>query len=281
MAESKENSKEIKVKSFRIDNETAQKFKDIADGLGTNQQDTMQILINAYCMQEQKTALTDYKADLERIEGYTTAILQMYTTSLQANKDVKETVKADFEASLKSKDAVIQSLQEKLASSNQDRENAVEKAKEIEEIKDKLGKEVHSLQSQLTDKERLIQELTSVNNTYKKDVATLEESTKVNVALKVELENKSTEIAKLQEKLTMSQNEVTMLKQQSKIDIKASVLKVKEEYQAKIEVYQKKYTDLLEQINSNRVSPIIKEKREYVDFSDILKELEKNKEKNE
>jgi chromosome segregation ATPase len=202
-------------------------------------------------MQQEKAALTDYKADLERIEGYTTAILQMYTNALQSNKDVKETVKADFEASLKSKDAVIQSLQDKLASSNQDKENAVEKAKEIEEIKDKLGKEVHSLQSQLTDKERLIQELTSVNNTYKKDIATLEESIKANAELKAELESKSTEIATLKAQIEKLQNEAIMSKQQLEIDIKASILEVKEEYQTKVEAYQKKYTDLLEQINSN------------------------------
>jgi chromosome segregation ATPase len=239
-------SKDIKVKSFRINDETSKKFKEIADGLGTNQQDTMQLLINAYCMQEQKTTLTDYKADLERIEGYTTAILKMYTTALQANKDVKETVRSDFEASLKSKDAIIQELQDKLADAQTTKEDAVVKVKSLEEENANLKGENSKLLKRIEEKDELNKALKVADAEYKKQSDELEESIKANAELKAELESKSTEIARLQAQIEKAQNEAIMSKRQAEIDIKVAVLEIKEEYQAKIEAYQKKYTDLLE-----------------------------------
>ena len=41
-------SRELKPKSFRIDDETAKKFKEISENIGGNQQEAMAKLIEAY-----------------------------------------------------------------------------------------------------------------------------------------------------------------------------------------------------------------------------------------
>jgi chromosome segregation ATPase len=259
MAESRED-KVLKVKSFRIDNETAQKFKDISDGLGTNQQDTMQILINAYCMQEQKVALNDYKADLDKFENYTTALLQMFTTALQSNKDVRELVRTEFEASLKSKDTIIQELQGKLAESKATKEESVARAKELEQITADLQQQLTTIQSQLSDKDNLNKALISSCDNLESKIATLEEKQKHYNECMEELAEQQDKFIQVQDMMLelknkikanddAHENQIKALQEQAKIDVKMAILEVKEECQVKIDGYQQEYKALLDQMN--------------------------------
>ena len=59
-------SKELKPKSFRINDETAEKFKEISMNIGGNQQETLSKLIEAYEFQAGKAVLTEKKADIEQ-----------------------------------------------------------------------------------------------------------------------------------------------------------------------------------------------------------------------
>ena len=61
-------SKELKPKSFRIDDETARKFKEISENIGGNQQEAMAKLIEAYEFQAGKAVLTDRRREGEN--GY-------------------------------------------------------------------------------------------------------------------------------------------------------------------------------------------------------------------
>lgn len=119
------DGKELKPKSFRIDNETAEKFKEILNIIGCNQQETLAKLIEAFEFQSGKAVLTEKKADIEQFEKYVTAITRMFMGSLEDNQNITETIRAEFDALLKSKDAVIQDLQENLAAANQMKEDAV------------------------------------------------------------------------------------------------------------------------------------------------------------
>ena len=77
------DGKELKPKSFRIDDETANKFKEISVAIDGNQQETMQLLINAYYMQTQKAGLVEHKASIDEFERYVTSLIAMYTQALQ------------------------------------------------------------------------------------------------------------------------------------------------------------------------------------------------------
>ena len=106
------DDKVLKPKSFRIDDETADKFKEISAAIGGNQQETLAKLIEAFEFQSGKAILTEKKADIEQFEKYVTAITRMYMSSLEDNQNITETVRTEFDALLKSKDATIQDLQE-------------------------------------------------------------------------------------------------------------------------------------------------------------------------
>ena len=97
------DSKELKPKSFRINDETAEKFKEISMNIGGNQQETLSKLIEAYEFQAGKVVLTEKKADIEQFEKYITAITRMFMGSLEDNQNVSETIRTEFDALLKSK----------------------------------------------------------------------------------------------------------------------------------------------------------------------------------
>ena len=94
------DGKELKPKSFRIDDETAEKFKEISNTIGGNQQETLAKLIEAYEFQSGKAILTEKKADIEQFEKYVSAITRMFMGSLEDNQNITETVRTEFDALL-------------------------------------------------------------------------------------------------------------------------------------------------------------------------------------
>ena len=66
----------LKPKSFRIDDETAEKFKKIASLIGGNQQETLSKLIETFEFQQGKVVLTNKKDDIETFENYVTSLLE-------------------------------------------------------------------------------------------------------------------------------------------------------------------------------------------------------------
>ena len=84
----------------------------------------MQLLINAYYMQERKVDLPEHKASIEKFEQCATNMIQMFTDALQTNHDLRESVLQEFSATMDSKDRVIQNLQDQMAELKAAKENA-------------------------------------------------------------------------------------------------------------------------------------------------------------
>lgn len=175
------DSKELKPKSFRIDDETAERFKELSSKIGGNQQETMAKLIEAFEFQSGKAILTEKKADIELFEKYVNALTRMYMGSLEDNQYITETVRTEYEALLKSKDSTIQDLQEKLTVAKQIKEEATIKAKTyldesvrlntlIDSITKEYNAKTNNLQSMLEDKDKLNRALTDACTDLKQKV---------------------------------------------------------------------------------------------------------------
>lgn len=193
------DSKELKPKSFRINDETAEKFKEISNTIGSNQQETLAKLIEAYEFQSGKAILTDKKADIEQFEKYVSAITRMFMGSLEDNQNITETVRTEFDALLKSKDATIQDLQEKLTASKQLKEDAALKARTYADENTRLNETINSLnneynskmddlQSMLYDKDNLNKALTDSCNELKAKIENMKEAVEQSALFREELE---------------------------------------------------------------------------------------------
>ena len=287
------DDKVLKPKSFRIDDETADKFKEISATIGGNQQETLAKLIEAFEFQSGKAILTEKKADIDQFEKYVTAITRMYMSSLEDNQNITETVRTEFDALLKSKDATIQDLQEKLTVAKQLKEEATTRAKahadenaRLNSVIDSLNTEYNSkmddMQSMLADKDNLNKALTDSCNDLKSKVESMRESSEQLAVIRKELEQlKSEHNTVVKEKsdlekqmnqeqtahdkaiADMQQHEQDLLErqnEQSQIALDKAVLEI-----------EKKYQEQIEKLKADKQSEVDKYQQKYFDLLEQLK----------
>lgn len=229
------DGKELKPKSFRIDDETAEKFKEISNTIGGNQQETLAKLIEAFEFQSGKAILTEKKADIEQFEKYVSAITRMFMGSLEDNQNITETVRTEFDALLKSKDTTIQDLQEKLTVAKQLKEDATLKARthadenaRLNSVIDSLNNEYNSkmddMQSMLSDKDNLNKALTDSCNDLKAKIEGMREAAEQSAILREELE----QLRKEHEKVIREQSDLEKQVQQDKTAHEKTIAELKQ-----------------------------------------------------
>lgn len=280
--------KVLKPKSFRIDDETYEKFKSISGAIGGNQQETLAKLIESYEFQAGKTVLTERRADIERFEMHVTALTRMYMGILEDDQNLSETIRTEYDALLKSKDTTIQDLQGQLSVAKQVKDEEVKKAKYYSDENDRLNNHIASLtsefeekmddmQSMLSDKDKLNKALAESCNDLKHkiddmqaDREKLSELQEELLSLKASYSSLMSEKAEIERELEREREtaeraagdyEVALKRQQeqAQLQLDKSLLELNRKYQiqiqelktakqAEIDKYQEKYFDLLEQM---------------------------------
>ena len=272
-------SKELKPRSFRIDDETAERIKEISNTIGGNQQETIAKLIEAYEFQSGKAVLTEKKADIEQFEKYITAITRMYMGCLEDNQNITETVRTEFDALLTSKDAVIQDLQEKLTVAKQVKEDATLKARthadenaRLHEVIDSLNHEYNTkmddMQSMLSDKDNLNKALTDSCNELKAKIEGIRESAEQSAAFKKELE----QLKREHEKIILKQSDLEKQMQQEQAAHAQTVLELKqheadalERQKEQLQIAQEKAVLQVEKSYQKQIQKLMAEKQAEAD----------------
>ena len=286
--------KELKPKSFRIDEETAEKFKEISAAIGGSQQETLAKLIETYEFQSGKAVLTEKKGEIEQFEKYVTALTRMFMSSLEDNQNLSETIRTEYDALLKSKDATIQDLQEKLAKASRLKEEAVSESKTyaaenarleacIDSIKKEYDTKLDDMQSMLSDKENLNRALTDSCNDLKEKFEGIKETVRQTEALQEESENLKKEYeGMLKEK---SELEKQLQREQSAHEADIKNLKkqktealehLKEQSQLKLEKevlkIEKQYEEQIQELKAGKQEEIDKYQQKYFDLLEQMKE---------
>lgn len=261
------DDKALKPRSYRINDETAEKIKEIAASIGGNQQETLAKLIEAYEFQSGKAVLTEKKSDIEQFEKYVNAIIRMYMGSLEDNQNITETVRTEFDALLQSKDAVIQDLQSRLVSANQSKEEAVSKAKvyedenktlsgNIEKLQKEYTQKTNDLQAMLLDKESLNKALTDSCNGLKLKLDQMKQEHDENVALRERIADLIQERDKALKQVEYGEEAISSLREKLQLEHEKTILELERKYhkekQAEVDKYQKKYFELLEKMNASK-----------------------------
>lgn len=287
------DGKELKPKSFRIDDETAEKFKEISGNTGGNQQETMQLLINAYYMQTQKAGLIEHKASIEEFERYVTSIIAMYTQSLQANHDMKESVMQEFDALLKSKDATIQDLQSQLTTAKQLKEDATLKARtnadenaRLNEVIDSLNNEYNSkmddMQSMLSDKDSLNKALTHSCNDLKVKIEGMKEAAEQSATLRKDLDQLKKDHEKIireqsdlrkqmKQEQTVHENTVSELRQHEANALERQKEQLQIAHDKAILQIEKSFHEQMQQLKSDKQVEVDKYQQKYFDLLEQMK----------
>lgn len=248
-------------KSFRIDDDTADKFKEISNKIAGNQQETMSKLIEAWEFQQGKAILKEKKDDIESFENHVNILTRMFMSSLEDNQNITETVRSQFDALLKSKDTTIQDLQENLNIAKQLKEDAVLKAKILTDDNIKFTNRIDAL----------IKELEDTKNNFE---GILEDKNNLNKALtnsynevKGKVESMAKEYSEFKEK-AMRLDKVTMecdTLRKEKAGLEEALISEEQRRAEALEQCKEHYDELIESI---------KQKAELSKQKDIL-ELER------
>ena len=277
------DGKELKPKSFRIDDATAERFKEISADIGGNQQETLAKLIEAYEFQAGKAILTDKKDDIEQFERYVNAITRMFMGSLEDNQNITETVRTEFDGLLKSKDATIQDLQEKIKVAKQLQQDSDEKAKTFADANTDLVKKLEKLQldsdakindlnMMLSDKEKLNQALANSFDEMKEKMNAMQAEHDSFAEIKKSLDNAQKELETAKQDKQAADKTIEELKKHEKESVdrckeqmqiaqdkalieldkkyQEQIQTLKEEKQTEIDKYQEKYLELLNKMQA-------------------------------
>ena len=288
-----EDGKELKPKSFRIDDETAEKFKELSNTIGGNQQETLAKLIEAFEFQSGKAILTDKKADIEQFEKYVSAITRMFMGSLEDNQNITETVRTEFDALLKSKDATIQDLQEKLTVAKQLKEDATLKARahadenaRLNSVIDSLNNEYNSkmddMQSMLSDKDSLNKALTDSCNDLKTKIEGMKEAAEQSAIFREELE----QLKKEHEKVIRERSDLEKQMQQERTAHEKAISEFRqheadalERLKEQLQIAQdkavlqieKSYQEQIQKLKADKQAEVDKYQQKYFDLLEQMK----------
>ena len=287
------DGKELKPRSFRIDDETAEKFKELSNTIGGNQQETLAKLIEAFEFQSGKAILTDKKADIEQFEKYVSAITRMFMGSLEDNQNITETVRTEFDALLKSKDATIQDLQEKLTVAKQLKEDATLKARahadenaRLNSVIDSLNNEYNSkmddMQSMLSDKDSLNKALTDSCNDLKTKIEGMKEAAEQSAIFREELE----QLKKEHEKVIRERSDLEKQMQQERTAHEKAISEFRqheadalERLKEQLQIAQdkavlqieKSYQEQIQKLKADKQAEVDKYQQKYFDLLEQMK----------
>ena len=287
------DGKELKPKSFRIDDETAEKFKELSNTIGGNQQETLAKLIEAFEFQSGKAILTDKKADIEQFEKYVSAITRMFMGSLEDNQNITETVRTEFDALLKSKAATIQDLQEKLTVAKQLKEDATLKARahadenaRLNSVIDSLNNEYNSkmddMQSMLSDKDSLNKALTDSCNDLKTKIEGMKEAAEQSAIFREELE----QLKKEHEKVIRERSDLEKQMQQERTAHEKAISEFRqheadalERLKEQLQIAQdkavlqieKSYQEQIQKLKADKQAEVDKYQQKYFDLLEQMK----------
>lgn len=250
-------AEELKPRSFRIDDATAERFKEISKKIEGNQQETLAKLIETYEFQSGKAILTDKAADIGEFEKYVTILTRMYMSSLEDNQNITATVRTEFDAFLQSKDDVIRNLQEQLNQSKQMTKEAREKEKQMQDENKQLTDTITGLQTALTDKDDKNQILSDLCNNLQSQVNAMQEAAAQTDVLQEQVKNLEDERDKAIREYTALQEQMKQVQQQAQFAMDKALLDAdrahQEQLQQTINEYQSQYLQLLKQLHSQAI----------------------------
>ena len=264
-------SEELKIKSFRISEDTTDKFRSICADFD-NQNTALSALISAYEIQNAKAVLSTRQTELEDYDVHLQALQRAFLQSLELNSNAEERIRNEFARQLDTKDKTIADYQTRIdeleaalkatkEKCDNDTKNASDKLsealKDVTEANksiDKLSSELQSAKATVQDKLAIIDGLTArvpetekLQAELKEKDAAIEKANAQHVVEKTELNNK---ILSLNNTITSLTSEIEKLKsaaelteQKHQLELEKAVVDARAESIKEFEEARKKYDD--------------------------------------
>jgi len=255
-----ENTPELKVKSFRADDETFEKFKSLATEEFGNQGQCLAALINLYEIEKSKLVLGDRKLEVETFQSHLNRLAEMFLSSMHLNQDAEIRIRGEFEKLLISKDKTISDLQAKaseLAVAKQSQEDAAKQARhdyfemldKSVELEKQVARQDKEYAATLADKDSLNKVLTSSSEERKEEIDALKASLAAAQSRLTSIKQTEEELAAALKENGQTVAELERLRAQSELDRERAVLNAEKMHQQELkETYAQHHEEMKEYI---------------------------------
>lgn len=234
-----EENKELKPKSFRITTETHEKFKEIANSIGGNQQLALERLIQVYELEQSKTVLSGKAESIEQFQQYATKLVSLYTESMEHQQNQADLIREEFKRELTSKDDIIISLQAEVRDLKIAEEVANESCVELDSKNKELKKTLEQKESQhatdVSNLQQMLDEKDNLNKALTENISTLKEK----VGQFETLEKQLDEMENLKKQLEVMQAELD----KKELEHEKSLIELERKHNLALAKQAKKYAD--------------------------------------
>lgn len=250
MAEKSDNGPLI---AARVDQGVKKRYDDISAQIGGKASDTIVALLDAYEHQAAKAAIPGREGDVNRFHAHVNVLETAYMGALAEVATLGDTFDAQYSEKLKSKDSIIQELQQAVQTANQAKEDAVKARGNAEDLTEALKRQLSEAQNRIGILESALKDKDSVNDSLRQVIRgletraeTLEDSAKQAGDLKEELDAAKKQIAGLERQKELMELEKTSLKLQMEKTHQEELFAARSRHQEEIDGYQAAYRELLE-----------------------------------
>lgn len=285
---------DIKPTSFRVTTIATDKFKELASDLGMTQAEFFDNLISTFELENAKSKIIDRSKEIDEFQSHAQRIVSIYLNSLQLNQNSEERIKEKFCEQLQKKSDLIANLQDQLKDIKEninsfqlEKDAAVKKQIELEEINKQLQDTTKAKESLINEYKEKIDTLSTLVNEYKKYKDSIE---KVKTELDKEKVQKSDFIytikdlelqnVNLNKQIKMVETNLLehkqMLKEENRNN-KNEILNIKKEYKENLKNSEKILKNEKEKTERTFEEKLSMEKEKFEIRLEKI-ELEKNKE---
>ncbi len=264
--------KQTNTRSYRVDDETAEKIASLAKELGVNQNGVFEVLLSAYELQQDAVIVPEAKKDIEAFVSHLRSIQDAYHNLVSINLQTEEKVRQEFQRRLDNNEKQIADLietKEQQKARLEELQDAYKKAEgdlvlkesELAEAKQKVTERekslddkqtiIDSLTARLPEQAEIDAKMKSLEQEIQGLRSSLSSSEEARLEAKASVESARAELdmAKMQAAAAEKahQQEIGTLTKQAAAELKAAVSDARQEERDKAQVKLDKLQDKIEE----------------------------------
>lgn len=259
----------IKTRSFRLTEETTEKFKKICAEFD-NQNEALNSLISAFELTQAKAILTDRATEITDFEAHLTAVQKAFTYSLELNSHAESRIRQEFSVRLDTQTQTIADLQDRLRQSEEQVRNISAKSDETirkaetdkttaEQNAKNLDKELQQVRKELEQEKKLSAVTIEAKDRLQADINQFKEKASQLDSKQKELDTALQKINKLTDEINKLKAEIEQIQKTKEQEINTALLiqqaELTQTFNQKISQLQEQHTQqiasLLSGINQN------------------------------
>ena len=166
---------EIKQTNFRIDMETADKFRSLCDEMGLNQAQGFDHIMQIVELNRAKVGIEGRLTEITTFEEYVKKIMEAYLLSLEIAQNTEERVREDYKTDIKLRDNALKENEAKILERDEKIAQLTVEAQEAQKIAKEAVKTAENATKQAESAKQIAEEKEKVNDMLSSKLAEAEE----------------------------------------------------------------------------------------------------------